>query len=156
MVKNMTIRKYKEEDLKKVEEIFALYWTDPEFLKELADELGAFVKTSGGYSGFFVAEDAVEIVGIVGFRKIPTYLNTFALTNNPVELYVIASKHRGTGIGTRLKQHLINELKGMNFSEILLFSPNSHKESWIFHDNLGFERVGEVVPPEDEVGQVWR
>ena len=51
---------------------------------------------------------------------------------------------------------LIEEVKKMGFGEILFFSPNSHDESWNFHDLLDFERVGEIIPPDDEIGQIWR
>ncbi|MBI2482324.1 MAG: GNAT family N-acetyltransferase [Candidatus Vogelbacteria bacterium] len=145
----MTIREFRESDRKVAEEIFALYWTDPEFLKELSDELGENAR-------FFVAEDSNEIVGIVGFKKLPDYLKPFALTNNPVEFYVIAAKYKRRGIGEKLKLKLIEEVQKAGFTEILLFSPNTHNESWNFHDKLGFERVGEVTPPEDNISQVWR
>jgi L-amino acid N-acyltransferase YncA len=55
-----------------------------------------------------------------------------------------------------LKSFIISLIKEKGFSEILLYSPETHKESWKFHDTLGFERVGEVIPPDDEVGMVWR
>lgn len=71
-------------------------------------------------------------------------------------MYVIASKYKRKGIGGKLKAQLIEEVRRIGFSEILLFSPNSHDESWGFHDKLGFERAGDVTPPDDEVGQVWR
>ena len=153
----MIIREFQENDQKTVEEIFALYWTDPEFLEELSDELRAYVKKiTKKDCGFFVAEDNDEIVGIVGFKKLADYLGPFALTNNPVELYVIAVKYRRKGIGEKLKLKLIEEVRKLSFSEVLLFSPNSHNESWGFHDGLSFETAGEITPPDDEIGQVWR
>lgn len=153
----MTIREFKESDQKAMEEIFALYWTDPEFLKELSGELQSYLKrTSKEDSGFFVAEENSEILGIVGLRKLPNYLKLYALTNNPVELYVIAVKHKRKGVGEKLKLKLIKEARRFGFSEILLFSPNSHSKSWGFHDKFGFERAGEITPPDDEIGQVWR
>lgn len=153
----MIIREFKEDDQKAVEEISALYWTDPEFLKELSSELQLYVKkVSKEDPGFFVAEENSEILGIVGFKKLTDYLKPHVLTNNPVEFYVIAVKYRRKGIGEKLKLKLIEEAGRFGFSEILLFSPNSHSESWGFHDTLGFERAGEVTPPDDEIGQVWR
>lgn len=153
----MIIREFKQEDQKVVEEIFALYWTDPEFLKELSDELQSFIKLSLNKDlGFFVAEENGEIVGIVGFKKLADYFKPYAETNNPIELYVIAVKHKRNGVGKKLKIRFIEEIKKMGFSEILFFSPNSHNESWSFHDLLDFERVGEIIPPDDEIGQIWR
>lgn len=152
----MIFRKFNERDLKEVEDILALYWTDPDFLKELSNELEVFLKTPVENCGFFVAEEDGEIMGIVGYRKLPAYLKTFTLTGNPVELYVIAAKHKRRGIGNKLKLGLINDLQRKGFSEILLFSPYSHNESWPFHDIFGFVRAGEVTPPEDEIGHIWR
>ncbi len=153
----MIIREFKQGDQKAVEKIFALYWTDPEFLKELSDELQVFIKmTLNKDLGFFVSEENNEITGIVGFKKLADYLKLYTITNTPIELYVIAVKHKRKGIGEKLKMKLIEEVKKMGFNEILFFSPNSHNESWSFHDLLDFERVGEITPPDDEIGQIWR
>ena len=153
----MNIRDFNERDRKAVEEIFAMYWTDPEFLEELSCELQACIERNPDEPcRFFVAEENGEILGIVGYKKLADYLNEWAVTDNPVELYVIASKYKRKGIGEKLKLKLVDELRETGFKEILLYSPNSHSDSWGFHDILGFERVGETIPPEDEVGQVWR
>jgi [ribosomal protein S18]-alanine N-acetyltransferase len=146
----MIIRGFQEKDQKAAEEIFALYWTDPEFLKELSDELNK------NNSSFFVAEENNEILGIVGFKELPDYLKPYALTDRPIEFYVIAVKYKKRGIGESLKIKLIEEARNRGFSEILLYSPHTHDGSWNFHDKLEFERVGEITPPEDEVGQLWR
>ncbi len=55
----MVIREFKENDKGAVKEIFALYWTDPEFLKELSDELYSYIKNgpSKGSSFFVALED---------------------------------------------------------------------------------------------------
>ncbi len=153
----MTIREFQEGDQKAVEEISVLYWTDPEFLTELSSELQSYSKeTLKKDSGFFVATEGDEILGVVGFKKLADYLKPYALTSNPVEFYVIAVKHKRRGIGEALRLKLIEEVQKSGFTEILLYSPNSHNESWGFHDRLGFERVGEVTPPDDDIGQVWR
>ena len=153
----MIIREFKKSDLEAVEKIFALYWTDPEFLKELSDKLLLYIKTGLNKDlGFYVAEENGDTLGIVGFKKLPEYLIPCTLTENPVELYVIAVKNKKVGIGERLRSKLIEEVKRLGFEEVLLFSPNSHNKSWGFHDKFGFERVGEVTPPDDEIGQVWR
>ena len=145
----MEIRKFKEKDKASVEEIFSKYWNDPTFLKELSSELNE------NPSNFYVAEDHSEIVGIVGYKNIPDYLKKFAKTPNPVELYIIASKHIRRGIGKILKSKIVKVAKYKGFSEILLFSPRTHNNSWEFHDTLNFQRLGEVTPPNDEIGYVW-
>jgi L-amino acid N-acyltransferase YncA len=153
----MIIREYKESDQHAAEGIFALYWTDPEFLKELSGELNSYLKNAGEKnSSFLVAEENNEVVGIAGFRKLPAYLHPYAQTPYPVEFYVIAVKFQRKGIGEKLKLRLIEEAQKSGFSEMLLYSPHTHDGSWDFHDTLGFERVGEITPPEDEIGHLWR
>jgi L-amino acid N-acyltransferase YncA len=153
----MIIREFQENDQSAVEEIAALYWTDPEFLKELSGELRSYLnRSSSKDSGFFVAEENDGILGFVGFRKLPNYLRFYAQTSNPIEFYVIAVKNKGKGVGEKLKLKLIEEVEKLGFSEILLYSPGSHDESWNFHDKFGFERVGEITPPEDDAGYLWR
>lgn len=152
----MILREFQKSDQKAVEEIFALYWTDQEFLKELSEELGLYIANRGSNSAFFVADENNEIVGVVGLKKLPEFLKSYAMTSNPAEFYVIAAKYKRRGIGEKLKLRLIEEAQRRGFSEILLYSPGSHDESWNFHDKFGFERVGEVTPPEDGVGQLWR
>ena len=141
----MNLRQYKESDKEKVEKIFSVYWTDPEFLKELSNELR-------NNNNFIVIEKNEEILGIAGFRKIPNYLKTYIKTGNPKELYIIAVKNKRKGIGGKL----IEELKNYNISELILYSPNSHKESWNFYIKNGFKKIEEITPPDDEVGQVFR
>ncbi len=153
----MIIREFQKSDQKAVEEIFALYWTDLEFLRELSGELELYTQNAPKKdSGFFVATEGSEIVGIVGFKKVADYLKPFVQTDNPVEFYVIAVKFKRRGIGEVLKSKLVEEVQRLGFSEILLYSPGSHDESWSFHDTLGFKRVGEVTPPDDDIGYVWR
>lgn len=149
------IREFQEKDKNAVKEIFSMYWTDPEFLEELSNELNLYINNQSNKSRFLVVEENDEVLGIAGYKKIPDYLKEFAKTKNPVELYIIAVKYKRKGIGIKLKAELIESIKEMGYSEILLFSPNSHKESWNFHDTFNFQRIGEVIPPEDELGQVW-
>lgn len=145
----MTIREFKEKDREEVENIFSKYWNDPIFLKELSDAL------ISNPSKFYIAEEDNEIVGIVGHKDTPDYLKEFAKTENPLELYVIASKYKRKGIGKILKLKIIEVAKKEGFSEILLFSPGTHDDSWEFHDILNFKRMGEVTPPDDDKGHVW-
>jgi len=105
---------------------------------------------------FFVAEENGEVVGIAGLRSAPEHMKVFAKTNNPAEFYVLASKYKGRGIGEALRLKRMEEAKNMGFTEIVLYSPNSHSDSWGFHDRLGFERVGDAVAPDGEPGKIWR
>lgn len=145
----MIIRDFKKDDTQQVEAIFALHFTDAEFLKELSDALEQYP--------FFVAEeDGGEIVGVGGLRSAPEYLARCASTTNPAEFYIVASKYKGRGIGESLRVHRLEAAKKLGYTEVVLYSPNSHQVSWGFHDRLGFERVGEVVAPDGYPGQVWR
>ena len=156
----MIIRDFQKGDKEAVEKIFALYWTDPEFLKKLSDKLKMCIDQTQEYIDkkyrFFVAEEKGEVVGIAGFRSAPDHMKVFAKTNNPAEFYVLASKYKDKGIGKALRLKRIEEAKKLGFTEIVLYSPNSHSDSWGFHDKLDFERVGEAVAPDGEPGQIWR
>jgi len=153
----MIIREFRGSDLEEVKAILALYWTDPEFLQELSNELKLFAgKTLQKDSQFIVVEENDEILGVAGLRKLPDYLKPYTLSDKSVELYIIAVKHRGKGVGGKLKSKLIEKARVSNFTEVLLFSPNSHNESWSFYKKSGFEKIAEITHPEDEAGQVWR
>lgn len=156
----MLIRDFKKEDKEQVEKIFSKYWTDPEFLKTLSDKLKIYIDQTREYFDekyrFFVAEEDGEIVGVAGMRKASDYLRVFAKTNNPVEFYVLASKHKRKGTGTALRLKRIEVAKQLGFTEAVFYSPNSHSESWNFHDQMNFERVGKALAPDGEPGQIWR
>lgn len=156
----MIIREFQSEDLEAAKDIFALYFTDPEFLEELSNSLKMFVEqTDEGIEQkyrFFVAEENNEIVGVAGLRCAPDYLRVLVQTNNPAEFYITVSKYKNKGIGEALRLKRLEEAKELRFTEIVLYSPDSHQESWGFHDRLGFERAGSVIAPDGEPGQVWR
>ncbi len=157
----ITIRNFQKNDLESVKEIFALYWTDPEFIEELLDKLSAYTNQTKECTDekcrFFIAEKEDEIVGIAGIRNTPDYIQPHTKTNNPTELYIIAVRYKDKGIGKELGLKILEETKNIGFTEIVLYSPNSHKESWGFYNKLGFEDIGEIIAPDDgELGHVWR
>jgi len=155
-----TIRDFQKGDLKAVEDIFAMYWTDPEFLEKLSHKLKMGIENTQEYIDkkyrFYVAEENGEVVGIAGLRTAPDHMKVYTKTENPAEFYVLAVKHKGKGIGKALKLKRIEEAKKLLFTEAVLYSPNSHKDSWGFHDKLDFERVGEAIAPDGEPGMIWR
>lgn len=156
----MIIRDFQKNDKRGVEEIFALYWTDSGFLKKLSEKLEMCISQTQEYINkqyrFFVAEENNEIVGIVITRKAPEAMKLYAQTENPAELYVIASKYKHKGIGKELRMKALEEVKKLGFTEMVFYSPDSHKESWSFHNQLGFERVPGVVSFDEEPGGIWR
>ena len=154
------IREFRDGDKRAVEEIFALYWTDFGFLKKLSEKLQMCIERTKEYIDaqyrFFVAEEDNEIMGVVITRKAPETMSLHIQTENPVELYVIASKYKHRGIGKELRIRALQEAKKSGFTEMVFYSPDSHKESWNFHDQLGFERIEGVVTFDDEPGRIWR
>lgn len=156
----MLIRDFRKEDKRQVEDIFLMYWTDPAFLKKLSAKLDICIDQTKEYFNeayrFFVVEDEGEIVGVAGMRKAPDHMKEFAKTANPLEFYVLASKYKGKGIGTALRQKRFEEARKLGFTEAVFYSPNSHSSSWAFHDKMNFERVGKAIAPDGEPGQIWR
>jgi len=147
----MKIRNYNKKDKVAVQQIFAKYWTDREFLDELEENLDK------GDVRFYVAEKDNEIIGVAGLRESPKYLSKYAETENPVELYIIASKLQNKGFGNLLAQKVIEESKKLNFTEIECYSPKTHNSSWKFYKKLGFKKHGIINDPDDGYpGMLWR
>lgn len=147
----MKIRRYNQQDEAQVKTIFVLYWTDPEFLEELSENLN-----SADFS-FYVADEGGEILGVVGIRKAPDFIGVEADTPNPSELYVVASKRKNEGVGSLLVKKMIEVAKDLGFTEMLGYSPETHKSSWPFYENLGFTQGGIVKDPDDGYpGVLWK
>lgn len=147
----MKIRDYSRKDREAVQNIFTKYWTDEEFLSELSMNLDK------GEMHFYVAEKNDGVVGVAGFREAPEYLRLHAETENPAELYVVASKLQNEGIGSMLVQKVIEEAKNLFFTEIECYSPETHNSSWKFYEKLGFIKHGTIKDPDDGYpGMLWR
>ncbi len=157
----MISRDFRIDDQESVEKIYALYWTDKEFLEELSFNLksslyiGNKIKNHWSTYKFFVAVEKNEIVGIAGFTDTPDYLKQYAKANTHIELYIIAVKYKNNGIEKYLMAKMTEEAKNLGYTEILIYSPDTHKESWKFYDEFG-EMVGKVIAPDGYPGQVWR
>lgn len=156
----MLIRDFRQEDRVGVEGILVLYWNDKDFRGKVLDRLDSYIKHDEEWSSkqyrFYVADEKGEIVGIAGFRKAPDHMIQYATTENPAEFYILGSKYKGRGIGEALRLKRLKEAKELGFTEVILYSPDSHKDSWGFHDRLGFERVGSAFAPDGEPGMIWR
>ncbi len=147
----MLVKKYNKSDKTQVEDIFRMYWTDAEYLDELAEAL------SSDSCNFYAVEDNGEIVGVAGFRKADNFLREYTTTPNPAELYIIAAKHKGKGIGNILCEHIIGVCKEQRFTEIICYSPETHNSSWRFYESAGFTREGIVNDPDDGFpGMLWK
>lgn len=146
----MVFRKYENKDKGEVADIFSKYWTDEEFLDELSKSL------CSKECYFYVATEGEEVLGVVGLRNIPKYLSKYSDTDNPVELYVIASKYQNKGSGSFLLEKIINEVKDIGFTEILCYSPETHRDSWDFYERQGFLKSGIINDPDDGYpGMLW-
>ncbi len=154
------IRKLARNDYDAVVEIFKMYWTDKEFVGHLTSRLKSAIDNdtyaTDNQLKYLVAETTDQVVGVLGFRKLPEYMKEFAKTENPSELYILAVKDRGQGIGKMLVEEALKEIKDLQFTEVVLYSSESHKESWAFYDHLGFNRVGPSIAPNGELGYIWR
>jgi phosphinothricin acetyltransferase len=56
----------------------------------------------------------------------------------------IASDHQKKGIGKKIYSHLIEELKTIGFKTLLAGISLPNKGSVLFHENLGFRKVGQL------------
>jgi len=147
----MKIREYNQKDEDQVKNIFSQYWNDPEFLEELLENLNSTD------CSFYVADKEGEVVGVGGIRKASDFLRVKADTDNPAELYVIASKRKNEGIGSLLVKKLIEIAKDSGFTEILGYSPETHNSSWSFYDHLRFTQGGIIKDPDDGYpGMLWK
>ena len=132
----MKFRTYTKEDSASVHDIFAQYWTDSEFIEELNEELEK--------ADFWVAEDGGEVIAIAGVRPSPPHLGS----KTSLELYIIAVKQQGTGVGSQLLEYVEAQIPE-EYSELVLYSPETHKSSWGFYERNGFESMGIIKDPED-------
>ncbi len=140
----MKIREYEDADKESVEKIFAQYWNDNEFLNELSHN----IDTRNGR--YYIAEKEGEVVGVAGYRDAPEYLKAHAKTKKPAELYIVASKHSGEGVGSALIAKIEESAKRESFTEIQCYSPGTHSNSWKFYEHLGFVQHGTINDPDDD------
>lgn len=156
---NGTVREIKKEDAAAVEGMYDLYWSGG-FRENLSKRLVGFVSQDADLlkQGFqyFVAEGNDEVVGVIAFRKSPLRMKEYSKTDDPAELYILAVKYKRHGIGRMLVSRLIKEVTELGYTEVVLFSGETHDESWGFYDRLDFTRVGPAVAPNGEAGMIWK
>lgn len=147
----MTIEKYNNAHHVDVHNIFKQYFNDPEFLSELDESL------TDSEAIFYVLTEYRDVMSIVGVRKVTNYLLKHTQTENPLELYIIASKNKGKGAGSKLCNFIIKEAKILGYTEIICYSPETHESSWKFYEHIGFVSNGIVNDPDDGYpGMLWR
>ncbi|MEO6536514.1 MAG: GNAT family N-acetyltransferase [Candidatus Paceibacterota bacterium] len=143
-----TIRQLEPVDSEAVERILDLYWSG-----EFRNNLSQHLVTND--LDWIVAEENDEIVGVAASRKAPERIQEFTKTDNVVEFYISAVKYKGKGIGTALRNARIDKARNKGFKEAVFFSGGTHQDSWDFHDNSEFKRVGDAVAPDGEKGKIW-
>lgn len=155
----MIIRELNKDDVSAVKDIYELYWSG-DFKDNLINRLRGYVENAPEVIQqsfkYFVAENNGEVIGVAGYRNTPLHMIEFTSTAHPAELYILAVKNKGRGLGKMLVDKVKDELVKSKYTEVVLYSGEAHKESWGFYDHSGFERVAESVAPNGERGQIWR
>lgn len=156
----ITIRILQKIDLPYVEKIITKYWKEEDFSKKLINKI--YQCTEGDpiliQQNFvcFVAEQENKVVGLICFRTIPDHMKEFTSTSKPCELYLLAVDQLGNGAGRALVEHAIQHSKNAGYTEIVLYSGETHQESWGFYDHTGFTRIADTLAPNGEPGKIWR
>lgn len=88
-------------------------------------------------------------------RSAPENMRQYSTTPKVAELYVLATKYKGRGIGNSLVSKRIEEAKKEGYTEVVTFSGESHKDAWGFHDKY-YNRAGQGIAPNGEPGLIWR
>ncbi len=110
---------------------------------------------------YYVACFEKKVIGVGGIRKPHPKLKQFTHTENPAGfsmLYVTKDHRGGKGVGSKLFQHMVQEVKNRGYTELVVRSSILFKESaWGFYDKMpGLERVGQLTPPESKrISQIW-
>lgn len=155
----MNIRELEKEDIEQVENIYELYWSG-DFKENISKRLHQFIENSKEITDqnfhYFVCEELKQIHGVIGFRKCPKHMLEYTNTINPTEIYILAVKERSKGIGRKLIEKVLDEAINLKYTEVVLYSGESHSDSWGFYDHLNFERISKAIAPNGEQGQIWR
>ena len=153
----ITVRELKEEDRVDVEKLYYQYWDDG-FEEHLATRTEGFIGNDSDMMAqdfrFYVAENNGELVGIVAYRKVPSHMMEYVITSNAAELYVIAVKQTGMGIGKQLVEKVIQLTKEKGYVELVLFSGETHSRAYKFYLDMGFKEVGDAIAPNGEKGKI--
>lgn len=155
----MILRDFQKQDQEAVERIFDLYWRGGPFREHLTNKIEKYfsndLELTKQKFKFFVAEENGEIVGIAGMRTAPENMRQYSTTPNVAEFYVLAVKYKGKNIGDSLVNKRIEEAKKEGYTEVVIFSGESHKDAWGFHDKY-YSRAGQGIAPNGELGFIWR
>lgn len=155
------IREMEKSDMNAVAELFAIHWADDrDFQMRLIDRAIGFINQTAEVMDqkftYFVADNAGDVVGVAGMRNIPDHMRDVTVTDNVCELYILAVKEKSRGVGKALVSQILHTAEAAGYTEIVLYSGETHQDSWGFYDQIGFDRVSESIAPNGEKGMIWR
>jgi L-amino acid N-acyltransferase YncA len=155
----MNLREPKKEDLSAIKDLYARYYDTSEDVDHFVDRVRQSIDQDETAQAtdlrYFVAEEEGCIVGIVGFRTLPSAIASFAESSKPGELYSLFVSTKKSGIGTALLQNTLEEMRLSGYTEVVVYSAERWKESWPFYDRRGFVRKGSLKHADGNGGQVW-
>lgn len=160
-MENFIIRDLRQEDTEGIKAIYALYWPDQEFKDRLVHRMEDFLKQTPemitSNFKYFVAEEEGQIVGVAGMRKAPIHMSQYVMGHHGCELYILAVKHKNRGVGKALVEKVIQAGKEEKQTDLVLYSGETHKDSYGFYEHLGFEiRDNNAIAPNGEKGVIFR
>ena len=155
----VTVREMRKDDIEEIKQIYALYWPEEDFRNRLISRVEDFFKKTSEIIpqefSYFVADLNSDVVGVAGVRNVPDHMRSFTVTDNPAELYIIATKILQNGIGSTLMNKVIDYAREKKYTELVLYSGETHSQYWSFYDKIGFNRVQESIAPNGEKGMIW-
>jgi len=163
MKHKVEIRPMDNKDIKAVSKILSDWLTKEEvdhYTKSIQEIVSDSFSTPKFNSHYYVAIYGEDIVGVAGFRIPNPKLLKFATTKTPAELCMlyVAKEHRGgKSVGTVLLDHILDQVKDKKYTELIVRSAEKFTNTgWGFYDKKGFNRIGQLSPPEAEkVSQIW-
>lgn len=156
----ITIREMEKGDLAKVASIYSLYQPEQKLRYHLMSRMEDCVNKTPEMiaSKFtcFVAEKDGKVIGFAGMRKVPAHMSHYLPGEHGCELYILAAETRNHGVGKALIQKVIQAGKEEKYTDLILYSGETHRESYSFYDHLGFEKIADSIAPDGEKGVIYR
>lgn len=124
-----------------------------------AERLTALVRASGAYTGEYASMVSDYVVGseyiarhrvFIAIDAADSLLGFYGLVLDPPELDLafVADEAQGTGVGRLLVEHMLDEARAANLTEVRVIS---HPPAEKFYHHMGAERVGTVAPTPPRV-----
>lgn len=152
------LRDLQKQDVIELGAVYDLYWSGI-FREKLTRKIYEFVTNSEKAHiekvHYYVAESNNKILGAISFRDAPEPMLKYTTSSNPLEVYILAVREKGKGIGKILIEKMISEGKKSGYTEAVLFNSDSHDESRRFYIKIGFMDAGKAVAPDGELGKAF-